>query len=142
MSDEATVLAGFDVRWHREIDDKVRDHDYTLRGNGEPGLKEQVRAIQAYVDDRVEREKRAADEERANHFQYKLAAWAGGLALAGLLFMSVLDHTVWKTGPPPPVALTTTTTTTDSVVVKKVKPQSATVTSSTSVGVPPISPQH
>lgn len=122
MGDECSV--GYDARWHKELEEKVNGLDKKLRGNGEKGLMERVSTIETYVGSQIEREK----EKRADRLQYKIAGWAGFLALAGLLIMSILDHTIWKpaTVPSTPVVVqqttTTDTTSTTTKIQKPVKP--------------------
>lgn len=109
---QSVEAVSFDERWHREIDEMVKGHDEAIRGNGEPGLKEIVRNLVTYENGRKSREEQEAADKKSARTQYRVAAFAGVLALAGLLVMSVLDHTVWKKEPViVPVAVTTTTTT-------------------------------
>lgn len=116
IMDSASAIAeiAYDSRWHQDMDKMVSDHDRTLRGNGTPGLKERVNKIEQYVSERIDRDNEEVRVKRANRFQYVLAAWAGGLALAGLLAMSVLDHTILRPQNQAAPQSTTTTTSTDS----------------------------
>ena len=41
--------------------------------------------------------KEEREERKADRKQMKYVTWAGGLALCGLLFINILDHTIWKT---------------------------------------------
>ena len=99
----------YDPRWHKEIGEKVAEHDHTLRGGDDPGLIERVRTVEGILAkaDQIAKEER--DERRANRFQVRLAAFVGVCSLVGLLIMAVLDHTVWK---PMPIYMGTTSTTT------------------------------
>jgi hypothetical protein len=113
---EGSCGVGFDQRWHDWIEERSNDHDYKLRGNGTKGLMERVATIENYIATQVEREK----EKRKDRLQYKVAGYAGALALAGLLIMTILDHTVLKPPPPtvPVVVQQTTTTDTTSTTTK------------------------